>query len=260
MLPWRKLRSSIIDSDKASRISDSAFRLYIYLIVAQDDEGNYPWTPMHRRRLTIGATWTDDQVDELVSQLVTEGLLHVSDGRLHVINGPKFNGWQKSQRRTPFVYQFDSSEQLDMNSAPQPVTGTSQAVTGLQLQIRREEKRTEREDPATRTGAHTHAPADPTPAGKVAGALAIAYGQVGMISPRIADLIRDWAERHPDCPLDWPDLAAGEAIKANALNWNYLIAVLDRWTAQGHVGKPTSQRSARKVNHPTVGRRLTVAQ
>ena len=57
---WRPLHRGIITSDKLAGVSDPAFRLFTYLIAAQDDAGMYPWSQTTRRVLTAGPPVTDE--------------------------------------------------------------------------------------------------------------------------------------------------------------------------------------------------------
>ena len=148
MLLWRKIYSAIIGSDKLSRVSDSAFRLYVYLLVAQDDAGNYPWTRVSRKALTVGTSWTDKQANTFAQELVSAGLLHVTEGQLHatdvllqVVNGPKYNGRDKSQRRVIFLYESDlNSNVVQPNvSDMQPTQGAREEERGGEK--KREEKK-----------------------------------------------------------------------------------------------------------------------
>ncbi len=218
MLPWRKVHSVIIGSDKLSRVSDSAFRLYVYLLVAQDDDGTYPWTRISRKALTVGTTWTDDQADAFAQELVTGGLLHVTDGqlhvtdaRLHVVNGPRFNGHDKSQRRISFKYESD----LNLNTV-QPVVSYMQPV----VSARGEEIRKE----AAPAPAREAAAANPL----VAALVQNYETHIGMLAPVIGETLTDFAKRNPAFPLDWVPQAFVEAVKANARKLSYVMAVLNK--------------------------------
>ena len=82
MREWRPLHRGIITSDKLGVVGDAAFRLFMYLLVAQDDDGNYPWTRIKRNTLTVGTGWGDGNLI-LFELLQTQG-----DVRLKITLGP----------------------------------------------------------------------------------------------------------------------------------------------------------------------------
>ncbi|MCS7069874.1 MAG: DnaD domain protein [Anaerolinea sp.] len=63
---------------------------------------------------------------------------------------------------------------------------------------------------------------------------------IGPLTPLIADALRD-AER--EFPLDWIEDALRTAVEANALNWKYVRAVLDRWKREGKRSHEIAERS-----------------
>jgi DnaD/phage-associated family protein len=62
---------------------------------------------------------------------------------------------------------------------------------------------------------------------------------IGPLTPLIADALRD-AER--EFPLEWIEEALRTAVEANALNWKYVRAVLDRWKREGRRSHEIAER------------------
>ena len=65
---------------------------------------------------------------------------------------------------------------------------------------------------------------------------------IGLLQPLIADELRQ-AER--DYPASWIEEAFHRAAEANVRNWNYVRAILERWSREGK-GDGTSGRDAEK--------------
>jgi DNA replication protein len=53
---------------------------------------------------------------------------------------------------------------------------------------------------------------------------------IGLLSPLIADELRDAADRYP---ADWIEAAFREAVEHNKRNWRYIRAILRRWETEG---------------------------
>ena len=53
---------------------------------------------------------------------------------------------------------------------------------------------------------------------------------IGLLSPLIADELRDAADRYP---ADWIESAFREAVQHNKRKWSYIRAILRRWEAEG---------------------------
>lgn len=92
MRDWRKIHKGILESDRLASVSDAAFRLYVYLLVLQDDAGEYPWTRPWRRRLTQGCGWSEQTIDRLGRELVEHGLVTLDEDHLVIDRGAEMNG------------------------------------------------------------------------------------------------------------------------------------------------------------------------
>ena len=91
---WRKLYAKVIDSERAPRLSDSAFTLFFFLVAMQDDEGFYPWTPQAVRRLTLSREWSFERATELAKELTAAGMTFWDEGATGIIlyRGEELNG------------------------------------------------------------------------------------------------------------------------------------------------------------------------
>lgn len=102
---WRKLHASLLDSDSIAQLSDPAIVLLMFLIVAQDDSGYYPWTKPKVARLTVTRPdWTEGVVLQYAEELVATGIAKWEEGGILLAQGTKFNGNLRSDR-TPDLYQ-----------------------------------------------------------------------------------------------------------------------------------------------------------
>ena len=101
MRDWRKLHSKIVGSEKLAACSFEARWLWALLIVAQDDDGKYPWTPIKVRQLITGTDWDISRCEELCSELALQGLCTRTDeGFVELVNGAEMNGHPTSSRNS----------------------------------------------------------------------------------------------------------------------------------------------------------------
>ena len=111
MRKWRKLHSNLISSERAPLLSDSAMILFCLLVLVQDDEGFYPWTPQAVRSFTISRTWSFEQATELANELVAAGMAFWEEGAAGIVlhRGKELNGLPRkystvlSYRKSPIV-------------------------------------------------------------------------------------------------------------------------------------------------------------
>lgn len=101
--PYRKVWRSIVASDKLAIVSFEARWLYVLLLVEQDDDGDYLWTPVFRRKVTVGTPWTDEQTTGYADELVNAGLCERNGNCIRIVGGPEKNG-QLRNYNTRFVY------------------------------------------------------------------------------------------------------------------------------------------------------------
>ena len=149
MRSWRKLHSNLIFSERAPLLSDSAMTLFCLLVVVQDDEGYYPWTPQAVRSFTISRPWSFEQTTEFANELVAAGMAFWDEGAAGIVlhRGEELNGLPRkysavlSYRKRP----------IDTNETPLDALGT-EADRRLPLADRRlpsdkDPDRDEEEDP-----------------------------------------------------------------------------------------------------------------
>lgn len=136
MRTWRKAYSGIIRSEKIANVSDSAKWLYLLLLVSQDDDGKYPWTPTKIKALTVGTSWTRDVTDSLASECSDVGLTYMGEGFIYIVDGAEKNGTPSNSKSFPLRY-----EPLEYPYDDSATTRTLAATTSKRrVEKRREEK------------------------------------------------------------------------------------------------------------------------
>ena len=126
---WRPLHRGIITSDKLGSVDDAAFRLFMYLVVAQDDDGKYPWTRIKRSALVIGAGWDDNRTMKLGNDLVAAGLCEISDGMAQIVNGAEMQGKHRPDVKS-FLYDRHETATLTPRARHVNDSGTLHNSTG----------------------------------------------------------------------------------------------------------------------------------
>jgi DNA replication protein len=66
---------------------------------------------------------------------------------------------------------------------------------------------------------------------------------VGMLTPMMADILRD-AEK--EYPVGWIEEAVRIAVERNVRSWKYIAAILERWKKEGRGEKKSSAEEARR--------------
>lgn len=59
---------------------------------------------------------------------------------------------------------------------------------------------------------------------------ALYEANIGLLTPMVADQLRDAEETYP---LEWIEAAIREAVDRNVRNWRYVQAILERWATEG---------------------------
>jgi hypothetical protein len=118
MREWRKLHKGIASSDKLRAVGSDAKWLYVLLIVAQDDRGNYPWTPAKIDALVRPTTgWDSDVTESLLNRLRSGGLIELTDeGFVQVTGGAEKNGTPLNSKKWPLHY--DPPARIGSESVP----------------------------------------------------------------------------------------------------------------------------------------------
>ena len=100
MRSWRKLHSKVIFSERAPLLSDSALTLFFLLVMVQDDNGYYPWTPQAVRSFTLSRTWSFEQTTELANELVAAGMAFWDKDATGIVldRGEELNGRLRKAR------------------------------------------------------------------------------------------------------------------------------------------------------------------
>ena len=122
MRSWRKLHSNLLFSERAPLLSDSAMTLFCLLVVVQDDEGYYPWTPQAVRSFTISRPWSFEQTTELAKELVAAGMAFWDEDSKGIVlhRGEELNGLPRKYRAV-LTYR---NRPVDTNETPPDALGT----------------------------------------------------------------------------------------------------------------------------------------
>ena len=122
MREWRPLHRGIITSDKLGVVGDAAFRLFMYLLVAQDDDGNYPWTRIKRNTLTVGTGWSDTEAVALADELVAAGLCEIDGEMLQIVNGAEMQGKRRGDVK---AFRYEQSGHVTSTPRARPVNDST---------------------------------------------------------------------------------------------------------------------------------------
>ena len=109
MKAWRKLHSSILESERFMDVSTEAKVLFFLLVVAQDDTGYYPWERMKVRSLVAVCGWTEQQAGAHAQVLVDGGMATWCAGGITLRKGADLNGTARGDRK-PFLYQRSATD------------------------------------------------------------------------------------------------------------------------------------------------------
>ena len=110
MRGWRKIYSSMLESEDVAGLSAEALNLFVFLIIGQDDEGAYPWIPTKVKRLTLVRNWTPKETEGYLHELLGAGLADMDGEYVVLRKGAVLNGrWRDN--REPLVYRDHQSEE-----------------------------------------------------------------------------------------------------------------------------------------------------
>tara|TARA_Y100000034_G_scaffold124035_1_gene171647 strand:+ start:630 stop:1454 length:825 start_codon:yes stop_codon:yes gene_type:complete len=140
MREWRKLYSSIVNSEQVAQLSDGAFVLFTLLIVAQDDKGLYPWEPTKIKSLVVGRRgWTVGRAEKHKDELLAAGLCRIDAAFLVLIKGEKKNGTPRNDRRPLFYNTGDPLSEPERHTTGMSVDDQRSATDGTKRRV--EERR-----------------------------------------------------------------------------------------------------------------------
>jgi hypothetical protein len=130
MHPWRKLNIEWLSSSRLRKISNGAFRLWVMLLTAQDDDGYFELEDAKLAQLVAGTTtWNSERCKAFIDELEEAGLV-VRDGNFIVLyRGSEFNGMLRPERPSSgFFYRSDGLRAQSI--AQQTVSGGQLSVSG----------------------------------------------------------------------------------------------------------------------------------
>ena len=128
MRAWRKLESSVVTSERLSTVSDSAKWLFTLLLVAQDDEGEYPWTATMIRSLTVTTTWDSETCESLLSELRDAGVTELRDGSVVLRKGAEKNGTPANSKKYVMLYPLVSESYGESGASRERVDAESPTI------------------------------------------------------------------------------------------------------------------------------------
>ncbi|MEX2431266.1 MAG: DnaD domain protein, partial [Dehalococcoidia bacterium] len=70
----------------------------------------------------------------------------------------------------------------------------------------------------------------PAPRPEKPNVFALYEANIGLLTPMIADQLRDAEEAYPE---EWIESAFHEAVEQNKRSWRYIAAILERWATEG---------------------------
>ena len=104
MRPYRKVYNQLLRSDKLSRVSYEARWLYTLLLVAQDDEGRFPWTASQVKSLTATTDWEFKGATGHRDELVKTGAIETDGKVITIVRGKELNGNPRPTQYPDFHY------------------------------------------------------------------------------------------------------------------------------------------------------------
>jgi len=140
MREYRKIYASIGASEKLASVPVDARWLWVLLVVSQDDEGKYPWTPIKIKALTVGTNWSSDDVQSLGSVLAESELIHIESPWVYLVKGTEKNGKPTSTRGF-MVYDTAQAVLQQRQSSAEAVLQQRQSSAAAALRV--EESRVE---------------------------------------------------------------------------------------------------------------------
>jgi hypothetical protein len=141
MREYRKLYASIVVSEKLATVPMDARWLWVLLLVSQDDEGKYPWTPTRIKALTVGTNWSNKDVQNLATVLTESQLIYKHKEWMYISKGIEKNGKPTSTRGF-MVYDTAQAVPEQCHSSAEAVLEQRQSSAGAALRV--EESRVEK--------------------------------------------------------------------------------------------------------------------
>lgn len=254
MRPWRKLHSTILESERFMDVSLESKVLFFLLVAAQDDSGYYPWERMKIRHLVTSCGWSEAIALKHAESLVAGGMATWEEGGIVLRNGKILNGPSRDDRK-PFLYDRHPTDRQRPPVADvarivpatdrqrPPPADTKMQLTRIETD-KSTEKETEKEERRVPDEASGFLPTnngvDEKGGDRFKMAFLKLYGASQLISPAldraIAAWCRDYAKKlgHPP-PEEWASPLAEtidhKGISGNA--WPYIKAVLDQAETTG---------------------------
>lgn len=246
---WIKLYTEIVDDPKMGRLSDRLYRRVIELFALAgelDDNGRLPDVEDIAWRLRM----KQSEIEKDLQALAETGIVTLQDGYWFVT---KFSDRQspiEGKERVKRYREAKQKEEYYGDTCNEVVTECNESCNEV-VTNRYTEKNREEIDKNIKEKELDSASA---------GAVFTAYEhEIGVITPHIAERIKDACELYPE---SWLIDAFKIASEKNARNMKYVDAILQRWKAEGKDNgkraKPVTVAS-KKVITPHSGAELAKA-
>jgi len=238
MHPWRKLNNQWLSSSRLRNVSDGAFRLWVMLITAQDDDGYFELEDAKLAQLVAGTTtWNSERCMALLDELIDVGLASRDGNFIALYRGSEFNGMLRPERSASgFFYRSDELRQV-VETMMTVTDGQVSASGGLEERKKREEL-----DKNKNEIRGEEIPSSFDEKTSNSNTLLEHFKNacergLGRVEPSDSKKLNEFANQHPDLPVEWVDLAFEEAASYKKVSWGYVAAVLKTWSEQGYSGK-----------------------
>lgn len=219
---WMKLYIEILDDPKMATLPDRVWRRVIELFLVAKrlgKEGHLPDT----RQVAWMLRMSPDELEADMAQIVHTGIIE------REVNGwfiPKF-----AQRQAAVPPAERKAQQRGKEKSQQYygyVTSQSRSVTQSTEDRLTENRLTEDREQNTEADTEQTQPA-------ALNIYSVYEREIGALTPMIAEDLKDAEATYPPA---WIIDSIQEAVRKNARNWKYCLAILKRWQVEGRTEKP----------------------
>lgn len=220
MPTYRKLHTKILDSYDFAEMPDDFTRVFwMLLIVVADSEGraidNPSW--LRSRMFPLRSDVDAAQIEKTLSWLAQRGMIvrYQAEGRgyFYVM---KFKEYQSGTER---------EAKSTLPAPPKEVSATPEQVmsnSGVNQEL---------PGPAVSVSVNESVNA-------YESVYAAYEKEIGALTPAVADELMDAEKTYPAA---WAVEAIQEAVRNNARNWKYVLAILKRWKKEGRQPPPNGR-------------------
>ena len=232
-MPWIKLWIEMLDDVKLAELGDSQKWRFVQLVLlAAECDAAGALVTGDSRMTHAQVAWRlrcDKSVIEVdINKMIELGLI-TDDGAITVTNFSKRQGPTQAEKRQQWAERQQKHRQRAVN--PDNVTRDSLVthanVTPLDKD-KEEDKEIEKETTTTETAAEISSAWQPEK--DVVVVFTLWENNVGIVTPIIADTLKDWIDTYPE---DWITDAITEGVERNGRNVKYIGKILQNWQEKG---------------------------